>query len=206
MFGGALAAVPLVRALQPICGALRRVHRHAGKDGAVAPLVPAEQAHDFHRDCKMAKKLVNGVGDVVEEMVQGALLVNPALRRTSTEHHVLVRSDIAVHRAVKVTLISGGGSGHEPAHAGYIGAGMLSGAVLGGVFASPGVAAILEAIRTCAGAPGVLLVRGAAAVRRARGGEEGGAPTPRADRQELQRRPPQLWAGAAARQGRGVAG
>jgi dihydroxyacetone kinase len=57
-----------------------------------------------------------------------------------------------------VTIISGGGSGHEPAHAGFIGAGMLSCAVLGNVFASPSVASILAAIRAVAGPPGVLLV------------------------------------------------
>jgi triose/dihydroxyacetone kinase / FAD-AMP lyase (cyclizing) len=54
--------------------------------------------------------------------------------------------------------LSGGGSGHEPAHAGYIGDGMLAGAILGKVFASPSVNAILAGIRTCAGPHGLLLV------------------------------------------------
>jgi len=52
----------------------------------------------------------------------------------------------------------GGGSGHEPAHAGFIGEGMLSGAVLGNVFASPSVASILAAIRIVAGPKGVLII------------------------------------------------
>ena len=50
------------------------------------------------------------------------------------------------------------GSGHEPAHAGFIGPGMLSSAVLGNVFASPSVSSILAAIRVCAGPKGVLLI------------------------------------------------
>ncbi len=55
-----------------------------------------------------------------------------------------------------MNLLSGGGSGHEPSHAGWIGAGMLSGAILGGIFASPSVSSILAAIRavTVAGPAG----------------------------------------------------
>jgi dihydroxyacetone kinase len=71
---------------------------------------------------------------------------------------VLVRSDIDTVKEQQVTLICGGGSGHEPAHAGYIGQGMLAGAVLGNIFASPPVHAILAAIRVCAGPKGVLLI------------------------------------------------
>ncbi|MBS7456996.1 dihydroxyacetone kinase subunit DhaK [Coralloluteibacterium stylophorae] len=58
----------------------------------------------------------------------------------------------------KVAVLSGGGSGHEPAHAGFVGRGMLTGAIAGEVFASPGVEAVLAAIRACADAPGVLLI------------------------------------------------
>ena len=57
-----------------------------------------------------------------------------------------------------VALISGGGSGHEPAHAGYVGEGMLTAAVCGNVYASPSVAAVLAAIRAVGGAKGVLLI------------------------------------------------
>ena len=54
----------------------------------------------------------------------------------------------------QVTILSGGGSGHEPAHAGYVGDGMISGAILGGVFASPSIDAVLAAIRAAAGPHG----------------------------------------------------
>ena len=54
--------------------------------------------------------------------------------------------------------MAGGGSGHEPAHAGYVGRGMLSAAVCGEVFASPSAEAVLAAIRTVTGAPGCLLI------------------------------------------------
>ena len=54
--------------------------------------------------------------------------------------------------------ISGGGSGHEPAHAGYVGKGMLTAAVAGDVFASPPTEAVLAAIRAVTHAPGVLLI------------------------------------------------
>jgi dihydroxyacetone kinase len=58
----------------------------------------------------------------------------------------------------KVALVSGGGSGHEPAHAGFVGDGMLDAAVCGDVFASPSVAAVLAAIRHVTGQPGCLLI------------------------------------------------
>lgn len=60
--------------------------------------------------------------------------------------------------ATRVAVLSGGGSGHEPSHAGFVGPGMLTGAIAGELFASPGVEAVLAAIRACRVAPGVLLV------------------------------------------------
>lgn len=57
-----------------------------------------------------------------------------------------------------MTLISGGGSGHEPAFAGYVGEGMLTAAVCGGVFASPAASAVLEAIRATCGPHGCLVL------------------------------------------------
>ena len=60
--------------------------------------------------------------------------------------------------SAKVSLLSGGGSGHEPAHAGYVGRGMLSAAVCGAVFASPSVAAVLDGIRAVATPAGVLVI------------------------------------------------
>lgn len=73
-------------------------------------------------------------------------------------HKVMVRADAAVVRDRQVAVISGGGSGHEPAHAGYIGAGMLSAAVLGEVFTSPSSDSVFAAIQSVSGKPGTLLV------------------------------------------------
>mmetsp|Transcript_42669 Transcript_42669/g.109884 ORF Transcript_42669/g.109884 Transcript_42669/m.109884 type:complete len:144 (+) Transcript_42669:201-632(+) len=75
---------------------------------------------------------------------------------------VIVRNDVKTHEINgNVALISGGGSGHEPAHAGYVGSGGLTAAVLGEVFTSPPTDNVLCAIRycvNCLGASGVLLI------------------------------------------------
>jgi dihydroxyacetone kinase len=103
------------------------------------------------------KKLINSPEDVVDEMLQGMVVLNPSLLRLSPLN-VLIRSDFAAVRDRQVALISGGGSGHEPAHAGYIGEGMLTAAVAGEIFTSPSVDAIFAAIKAVAGKPGVLLI------------------------------------------------
>ena len=82
------------------------------------------------------KKFINRPEDVVEEMLQGLVVLHPGSVRLPG-HKVLVRSDAEQARNQQVAILSGGGSGHEPAHAGYIGAGMLSAAVAGEVFTSP---------------------------------------------------------------------
>ena len=104
-----------------------------------------------------SKKIFNTLDTFVPDAVDGILLLNPNLRRIGN-YNILVRHDIEEYKKDHVTLISGGGSGHEPAHAGFIGEGMLSAAVLGNVFASPSVNMILAAIRVCAGQKGVLLI------------------------------------------------
>eukprot|EP01035_Chromulina_nebulosa_P020472 gene20472-26562_t len=104
-----------------------------------------------------SKKLINSPVTCVNDAVQGLLYSNPNIKRINNLN-VLIRKDIDIYRLTHVTIVSGGGSGHEPAHAGFIGEGMLSGAVLGHVFASPSVSAILAAIRVCGGPLGVLLV------------------------------------------------
>jgi triose/dihydroxyacetone kinase / FAD-AMP lyase (cyclizing) len=106
---------------------------------------------------KMTKHLLNNLEECVDEAVEGALLLNPSLLRVEG-FNALVRADIQSVRDQQVSILSGGGSGHEPAHAGFIGPGMLSGAVLGNVFASPSVAAILATLRCLAGSRGVLLI------------------------------------------------
>lgn len=103
------------------------------------------------------KKLINRPAGVVEEMVEGLVAAYPGLARLPGQA-VIIRADAAEERDRRVALISGGGSGHEPAHAGYVGRGMLSAAVLGEVFTSPSPDAVLAAIRAVTGPPGALLI------------------------------------------------
>ncbi len=119
---------------------------------------PVPQAHRPARyiGCIM-KKLINRPEDVVEEMVLGLAVLQPGCARIPG-HKALIRADAGQARASQVALISGGGSGHEPAHAGYIGAGMLSAAIAGEVFTSPSSDTVFAAIKAVAGKPGALLV------------------------------------------------
>lgn len=103
------------------------------------------------------KKLINRPDAVVEEMVEGLAAAYPGLRRLPG-YTVLVRADVPAPPDRPVAVLSGGGSGHEPAHAGYVGHGMLSGAVAGDVFTSPAPDAILAAIRATAGPRGAVLI------------------------------------------------
>ena len=80
------------------------------------------------------KKLINGIDDVVREQLQGMALAHPELS-VHIDPHYIVRADAPV--AGKVAVISGGGSGHEPMHGGFVGVGMLDGACPGEVFTSP---------------------------------------------------------------------
>ena len=99
------------------------------------------------------KKLINEAGNVVPEMLEGLVRLYPGLTLLADEMVVLREGD-----ANQVAVISGGGAGHEPAHAGYVGPGLLRAAVAGDVFTSPSTDAVLEAIRAVAGPAGVLLV------------------------------------------------
>ncbi len=103
------------------------------------------------------KKLINSPEYVVEEMLQGFSVLHPGSVRLS-RHKVMLRADTNQVRDHQVAIVSGGGSGHEPAHAGYIGSGMLSAAVAGEVFASPSSDSVLAAIEAASGKPGTLLV------------------------------------------------
>ena len=78
------------------------------------------------------KKVINRPSDVVSEMLEGMAKADPRLTYYR-EAEVIARRE---KTAGKVGLVSGGGSGHEPAHAGYVGKGMLDAAVAGNVFAS----------------------------------------------------------------------
>ena len=106
---------------------------------------------------KAMKKFINRSEDVVEEMLQGLVVLHPGSARLAG-HKVIIRGDAEVARDRQVAVVSGGGSGHEPAHAGYIGAGMLSAAVVGEVFTSPSSDSVFAAIKAVAGKAGALLV------------------------------------------------
>lgn len=101
------------------------------------------------------KKLINSVETVEDEMIQGLIKAHPQYLKKIDGHNVIVR---AKKKEGKVALISGGGSGHEPAHAGYVGEGMLDAAVAGAVYTSPASDAILEGIKAIATDAGVLMV------------------------------------------------
>ncbi|MBJ9595442.1 dihydroxyacetone kinase subunit DhaL [Burkholderia seminalis] len=103
------------------------------------------------------KKLVNRPSDVVREMLEGIARQSPHLAILGDEH-VLVRQPLPEPSRRPVAILSGGGSGHEPAHGGYVGEGMLSAAVCGEVFTSPSTDAVLAAIRASAGPNGALLI------------------------------------------------
>jgi len=104
------------------------------------------------------KKLINDPNHVTREMLEGLVAINPTLALLNDDT-VVVRSDLTEWRKkARVALVSGGGAGHEPAHAGYVGEGMLTAAVSGEVFTSPSTDAVLSAIRACATPAGVLLI------------------------------------------------
>jgi dihydroxyacetone kinase-like protein len=101
------------------------------------------------------KKVINAPQDVVSEMIQGMVLAYPDYLRKVDAADVIVR---AKAKQGKVALISGGGSGHEPSHAGFVGHGMLDAGVCGAVFTSPTPDAVFEAIKAVKTDAGVLLI------------------------------------------------
>lgn len=103
-------------------------------------------------------QFINAKEDLVTEAIDGLLAASGgALSRLDGYPHIKVvfRSDWDMS---KVALVSGGGSGHEPAHAGFVGEGMLTAAVCGEVFASPSVEAVLAGILAVTGDAGCLLI------------------------------------------------
>ena len=101
------------------------------------------------------KKLINAADQVEEQMIEGLRKAWPQYLKRVEGTDVLVR---AAKKEGKVALVSGGGSGHEPAHAGYVGKGMLDAAVPGAVFTSPTPDQVYEAIQAVATEEGVLLI------------------------------------------------
>ncbi|WP_180103036.1 dihydroxyacetone kinase subunit DhaK [Acinetobacter sp. YH12126] len=99
------------------------------------------------------KKLMNGAENIVIEMCKGFVLAHPELAFNES-HKIISRKE----KHNNVALISGGGSGHEPAHAGFVGTGMLDAAVCGDVFASPSQIQVYKALQQVATDKGVLMI------------------------------------------------
>ncbi|HKN98323.1 MAG TPA: dihydroxyacetone kinase subunit DhaK [Pseudonocardiaceae bacterium] len=102
------------------------------------------------------KKIINDPSTVVVDSLHGMAVAHQDLLRITTEPAVVARADGPV--SGKVGVVSGGGSGHEPLHGGFVGPGMLDAAVPGAVFTSPTPDAILAAIQAANGGAGVLLI------------------------------------------------
>src|SRR5829696_7013341 len=102
------------------------------------------------------KKVINAPERVVEDMLRGMELAHGGLIRVIHEANVVVRADAPVEG--KVALVSGGGSGHEPTHGGFVGPGMLDAACAGVVFTSPTPDQMFEASKAVDGGAGVFYV------------------------------------------------
>lgn len=102
------------------------------------------------------KKIINNPEDIVDQMLDGLVKANKDKIIRIEDTNVIARKDTPVEG--KVGLISGGGSGHEPAHAGFVGRGMLDCAVAGDVFTSPTPDQVLEAIKKADSGKGVFMV------------------------------------------------
>ena len=101
------------------------------------------------------KKIINDPNLVVTQMLSGLAKANPNVEYLGEGVEVTARKQ---KKEGKVGVISGGGSGHEPAHAGYVGYGMLDAAVAGNVFASPSPDRIIEGVKAADSGAGVLMV------------------------------------------------
>ncbi len=101
------------------------------------------------------KKIINAVDQVENQMIEGMVKAYPQYLRKLDEGNIVVRAE---KKEGKVALISGGGSGHEPAHGGYVGKGMLDAAVAGAVFTSPTPDQVYEGIKAVDAGEGVLMV------------------------------------------------
>ena len=100
------------------------------------------------------KKLINKPEDVVIEELKGIEYAHPDLVKIHYDPNFIYRADAPVKD--KVAIVSGGGSGHEPMHGGFVGMGMLDAACPGAVFTSPTPDQMLEATKAVSGGKGVL--------------------------------------------------
>ncbi len=109
-----------------------------------------------------SKKLINSAEAAVDDCLRGLVALNPDVSLLDGHERVVLRADL--HSGAlegKVALVCGGGSGHEPSHAGFVARGMLAGAVCGAVFASPPVSAVLACVRavwSAARPAGILMI------------------------------------------------
>ncbi|MCM1990902.1 dihydroxyacetone kinase subunit DhaK [Oceanirhabdus seepicola] len=101
------------------------------------------------------KKIINNPENVVNEMLEGMVKAHPDFIERVEGFNVLIRKE---KNNRKVALVSGGGSGHEPSHGGFVGYGMLDGAIAGDVFTSPTPDQVFEAIKNVDCGKGVLLI------------------------------------------------
>lgn len=101
------------------------------------------------------KKIINKVEDIVFEMCDGLVRAHGDILAQDKKYKIIKRKNL---RKDKVSLISGGGSGHEPSHAGFVGEGMLDAAVCGDVFASPSTMQIYNSILQTESTKGTLLI------------------------------------------------
>ena len=101
------------------------------------------------------KKIINEIAAVEEEMLQGLVKSRPDKLEKLACGNIVLRKN---KKKDKVALVSGGGSGHEPAHGGYVGTGMLDCAVAGAVFTSPTPDQIFEGIKAVSTEKGVLCI------------------------------------------------
>lgn len=99
------------------------------------------------------KKIINQPNNVVSELLKGMAKAHQELKYTENLEVISRRN-----KSQKVGIVSGGGSGHEPAHAGYVGKGMLDAAVAGNVFSSPSPDRIIKGIEEANSGEGVLLI------------------------------------------------
>lgn len=104
------------------------------------------------------KKFINQIEQIVPEMVQGLVQTSNSQLRCLEQTTAVIRNDPQFQNQTQVGLVSGGGSGHEPLHAGFVGDGMLSAAVCGEIFTSPTPDQIYAAINAVDQGQGVLLI------------------------------------------------
>ena len=103
----------------------------------------------------MRRSIVNDPDDLVPQALEGLVLSHPHLLELNAQHHLVARRE---KKQDKVGLVSGGGSGHEPLHPGFVGVGMLDVAVAGAVFTSPTALQVLEATKAADAGRGVLQI------------------------------------------------